>query len=301
MEFWSGPERVRGIWRLPDEAGGPYAAIVQAPGWFGLKDAKAYERHQQLLTEAGFGVLAIDYRGFGDSGGGRGMMVPKDQLDDLLNAVTYLTTREDVDREAIGVYGGGGTGGGNALILAAVDSRIRVSVAQVPVADGRDWLHRMRTEYEWIEYLKELEEDRRQRVLTGKGRMVTIRGGLMVETPERRANGNKADVDAKMPPEVPLALAHDILMYRPLDYAPKVRVPLMVVAVENDATVPTDHPLSLYEAAQCPKKLLIQRGTAHYKAYKDYGHIVIPEIVDWFKQHLHPIGQVVRRSENLGS
>lgn len=116
----------------------------------------------------------------------------------------------------------------------------------------------------------------------------------MVETEERRQFGNKADVDSRMPAEVPLAIADAILTYRPIDYAPHVRVPLMVVAVENDATVPTDHAIRLYEAAKGPKKLLIQRGTSHYKAYRDYGDAVIPEIVNWFSEHLHPLDDIVR-------
>ena len=72
------------------------------------------------------------------------------QLRDLVNAVTYLTTRDDVDPDAIGVFGTGGTGGGNAVLLAAVDPRVKAAISQVPVADGADWLHRMRPEHEWL-------------------------------------------------------------------------------------------------------------------------------------------------------
>ena len=109
----------------------PLRAIVQGPGWLGLKDAKLYVRYHEALVEAGFGVLVIDYRGFGDSGGPKELS-PRVQLEDLVNAVTYLTTRDDVDADAIGVFGTGGTGGGNAILLAAADARVRAAVSQVP-------------------------------------------------------------------------------------------------------------------------------------------------------------------------
>src|SRR5665213_3171662 len=133
VEFYSGGERISALWRTPDTATGPVRAIVQGPGWLGLKDAKLYVRYHEALVEAGFGVLVIDYRGFGDSGGPKELS-PRVQLEDLVNAVTYLTTREDVDADAIGVFGTGGTGGGNAILLAAVDARVRAAVSQVPLA-----------------------------------------------------------------------------------------------------------------------------------------------------------------------
>ena len=197
---------------------GPLRAIVQGPGWLGLKDAKLYVRYHEALVEAGFGVLVIDYRGFGDSGGPQELS-PRVQLEDLVNAVTYLTTREDVDADAIGVFGTGGTGGGNAILLAAADPRVRAAVSQVPVADGEDWLHRMRSESDWLEFLASLEEDRRTRVTTGEGRRVHPREEIMVPTAERRTTTVKADVDDKIPTEVSLAAADEILAYRPIDAA----------------------------------------------------------------------------------
>ena len=68
VEFHSEGDRIAAIWRTPDTPG-PYRAIVQGPGWLGLKDAKLYVRYHEALTAAGFAVLVFDYRGFGDSGG----------------------------------------------------------------------------------------------------------------------------------------------------------------------------------------------------------------------------------------
>ena len=285
VSFFSEGERVAALWRTPDGATGRLRAVVQGPGWLGLKDAKLYVRYHQALTDAGFGVLIFDYRGFGDSEGEK-VLSPARQLEDLRNAVTYLTTRDDVDADAIGAFGSGGTGGGNAVLLAAVDPRVRAAVSQLPVADGRDWLHRMRSEHEWLAFLADLEEDRKARVTDGKGRLVHPREEIMVPTPERRATTIKADVDDRIPTAVSLAAADEILDYRPLTAAESLTTPLLVVGVEGDATTPTDHAVALYDAAQGPRKLIMQRHTTHYAAYDRYWEQVTPAIVDWFSRYI---------------
>lgn len=287
VEFYSEGDLLSAIWRTPDTAG-PYRAIVQGPGWLGLKDAKLYVRYHEALVAAGFAVLIFDYRGFGDSAGDRGILSPSRQLQDLVNALTYLTTRDDVIADAIGVFGTGGTGGGNAVLLAGVDDRVKAAVSQVPVADGTDWLHRMRQEHEWLAFLAALEEDRRLRVTTGSGRLVHPREEIMVPTPERRATTIKADVDDRIPSAISLASAEEILAYRPIDAAKGLTTPLMVIGVEGDATTPTDHAEALYSAARGPKELIMQRHTTHYAAYDRYWEQTTPRIVDWFDRYVRP-------------
>lgn len=295
VTFFSEGRRLSGLWRCPDSTSGRLRAIVQGPGWLGLKDARLYVRYHKALTEAGFGVLVFDYRGFGDSEGERNQLSIAGQLRDLVNGVTYLTTRDDVDPDALGVFGTGGTGGGNAVLLAAADQRVRAVVSQVPVADGADWLHRMRSEHQWLAFRAELREDARQRVLTGTGRMVNPREEIMVPTPERRATTVKSDVDDRVPAKVPLAAAEEIIAYRPVDAAVGLMTPLLVIGVEGDATTPTDHAELLYRAARGPRALIMQRHTTHYAAYDRYWEQVTPQIVGWFDRYLRSAG-VTRRS-----
>lgn len=293
VSWYSEGLRISGLLRTPDEEQGPYRAIVQGPGWLGLKDAALYVRYHEALTAAGFAVLIFDYRGFGDSEGDRGIISPSAQLRDLHNAVTYLTTRDDVLADAIGVFGSGGTGGGNAVLLAARDDRVRAAVSQLPVADGGDWLHRMRSEYEWLAFLSALDEDRRQRVRTGEGRKVHPREEIMVPTAERRATSIKSDVDTRIPTSVPLSCAEEIIAYTPVTEAARLTVPLLVIGVDNDATTPTDHAEAVYAAAAGPKQLVMQRHTSHYAAYDRYWTVVTPRIVDWFDRWLRPADVVV--------
>jgi dipeptidyl aminopeptidase/acylaminoacyl peptidase len=300
VSFFSEGSRLVGYWRTPDEFDGRLRTVIQGPGWLGLKDAKLYVRYHEALTAAGFGVLVFDYRGFGDSEGDRSRLSFSGQLQDLINGVSYLTTRDDVDAERIGVFGSGGTGGGNAVLLAAHDPRVRAAVSQLPVADGADWLHRMRSEFEWLDFLSGLEADRRDRAATGKGRLVHPREHIMVPTPERRATKMKADVDDLIPTAISLSAADEVLAYKPIEAATGLRTPLMVIGIEGDATTPTDHAERIYEAASGPRALVMQRHTTHYAAYDKYWQTVTPRIVAWFEEHLKSGSVVIRSTDGSG-
>ena len=69
VEFYSDGSRMSGILRSPDDPTNRCPAIVQGPGWLGLKDAKLYLPYHEALTGAGYQVLIFDYRGFGASQG----------------------------------------------------------------------------------------------------------------------------------------------------------------------------------------------------------------------------------------
>jgi hypothetical protein len=172
-------------------------------------------------------------------------------------------------------------------MVAGLDERVLATVSQVPIADGRDWLHRMRREHEWLEFLERLRADRVQRTISGQSELVAPRDGIMVPTPERRTTTVKSDVDRRIPDRVQLASADAIFAYRPIDVVDRIAPrALMLICVEDDATTPEDHAYALYERAKPPKKLVVQTGTTHYAAYAQYRDVVNPLIVDWFQRHL---------------
>jgi hypothetical protein len=296
--FHGSAGRIGGTLLLPDSAGERLPGIVYGPGWLGLRDAKLYRPYHEALTAAGFAVLTLDYRGFGDSEGDATYLDPAGQVADIRSGLDYLETRSEIDGERLGVFGSGGTGGGNAVYVAGLDPRVKAVVSQVPVADGRDWLHRMRREHEWIEFLARVRADRLRYAATGESELVAPRDGIMVPTPERQATTVKSDVDARVPSAVALRSAEAIMAYRPIDVADRISPrALMLIAVEGDATTPEDHAIALYEAAGPPKRLVVQTGTTHYAAYAQYREVVNPMIVDWFQRHLLTGEVHVRESE----
>ncbi len=289
VTYYSEGDKIGGVVYLPDgEKGEPWPAIVQGPGFLGLKDAKHYIMMYERLCGAGYVCLAFDYRGWGDSEGkNRGWVMPKWQAEDIRNSITYLQTRADVDPNRIATFGSGGTGGGNAVLVGALDPRVKCVVCYLGVSNGRDWLHCMRREYEWVDYLKRIEEDRKKRVLTGSGEMVSAREEIMVQTPERKTTTIKKEVAEKIPQQMPLQCADEMMEYSPEDVVHRIspRASLFI-AVENDAVTPEAQTVRLYERAGEPKKLIMLRQTTHYGVYNDYFDDVAQAVISWYDRYL---------------
>ncbi len=289
VTFYSEGDKLSGALYLPDgEHGKPWPGVVQGPGFLGLKDAKHYIMMFEKLCAAGYACLCFDYRGWGDSEGKqRGWVMPQWQVEDIRNAITYMQTRPEIDPNRIATYGSGGTGGGNAIVVAAIDPRVKCAVCYLGVSNGRAWLHSMRREYEWVDYLKRIDEDRKKRVLTGAGEIVSAREEIMVQTPERQTTTIKKEVADKIPQQMPLQCAEALLEYSPEDVVHRIAPrATLFIAVENDAVTPEEQSVRLYERAGEPKKLVLYKQTTHYGIYNDYFNDVAANVVDWYNRHL---------------
>lgn len=112
----------------PKNAGGRLAAIAVC-GPFGAVKEQAAGLYAQTMAERGFLTIAFDPSFTGESGGQpRYMASPDINTEDFQAAVDYLSLREDVDPEKIGIIGICGWGG-MALNAAALDTRIKAAVA----------------------------------------------------------------------------------------------------------------------------------------------------------------------------
>ena len=113
---------------IPKEVTGKMAAIAVS-GPFGAVKEQASGLYAQTLAERGFLTIAFDPSYTGESGGEpRYVASPDINTEDFCAAVDYLSTREDVDPERIGILGICGWGG-MALNAAAIDTRIKATVA----------------------------------------------------------------------------------------------------------------------------------------------------------------------------
>lgn len=113
---------------VPKNAEGKLAAIAIC-GPFGAVKEQASGLHAQTLAERGFLTIAFDPSFTGESGGQpRYVASPDINTEDFCAAVDYLSTRNDVDKERIGILGICGWGG-LAINAAAIDTRIKATVS----------------------------------------------------------------------------------------------------------------------------------------------------------------------------
>lgn len=113
---------------IPKNANGKLAAIAVC-GPFGAVKEQSSGLYAQAMAERGFLAIAFDPSFTGESGGEpRYVASPDINTEDFCAAVDYLSCRDDVDENKIGIIGICGWGG-MAINAAAIDTRIKVTVA----------------------------------------------------------------------------------------------------------------------------------------------------------------------------
>ena len=112
---------------LPKEAEGKLAAVAVF-GPFGAVKEQCSGLYAEELASRGFAALASDPSFTGESGGAvRNVASPDITTEDFSAAVDFLSTRDFVDPEKVGILGICGWGG-MALNAAAMDTRIKATV-----------------------------------------------------------------------------------------------------------------------------------------------------------------------------
>src|SRR3990172_9141657 len=265
--FLSGGTKVS-AWFFPGSGAGRRPGIVFCPGFTGTKYAAFYTPYIEAMTKAGYAVLILDYRGWGDSEGQRGLLYPLMQVEDIRSGFTYLELRDEVDPQRLGLIGVS-FGGANVSYVAGVDPRVRCTVSVSGIADGAAWLQRMRREYEWVEFLDRVAEERRARARGEASPLVDPTEEIMIPTPERRQTTVKGNVPAgKTATATPFACAEAIMDYRPADVVHRIAPrAILWTCVERDAVVRPEHSEMMCAGAGEPKRLVRLRGAAHYAAY----------------------------------
>jgi alpha-beta hydrolase superfamily lysophospholipase len=263
-----------------------HSAVLVCHG-FGAHQERYLPDIANYLCGQGYIVMTFDYRGFGESEGPRWRLIPLEQIADIRNALTFLQVQDGVDASSVGLYGTS-FGGANVVYAAAVDQRVKCVVSVVGVGCGEKWMRSLRRSYEWAEFQRELEEDWKQRVLTGKSRVVD-RLELMKTDPATAAEATRILHQFPMScTHLPLETGQAVIDYHPEDMVARIAPrPVLFIVAGKDVLVPNHITREVYDQAEEPKKWVSIPNCDHYGVYYQPAFSsVMAATHEWYRQYL---------------
>lgn len=267
VTFTSGRSAVAGTLFRPEDADRP-PVVVMAP-LFAARRTWGLPAFAERFAAAGIAVLTFDYRGFGDSGGGPRRVVDAErQRDDYRAAIRYARDRQDLDADALGLWGMSYSGG-HVVELAATEDP-RAVVATVPFTDG----FRIAAHTLWVggrDYVRAvvgaLARDARQMVFGRDPHTIPVAGDAgefgVVAGPELRSAYESIIPEDERPEWTNRTAARvlaEIPFVRPITTAPDVDVPVFVVEATDDELVPTGSIDRLVDALDDVRRVRVPAG-----------------------------------------
>ncbi len=295
-EFATAGQRLRGWLYLPenrpDKRNGPLPAVVMAHGFSAVKEM-FLDAYAERFAQAGMAVLVFDHRNFGASDGQpRQEIDPVAQIRDYRHALSYAASRPEIDATRLGVWGSSYSGG-HALVLGAIDNRVRCVVSQAPLISGWRNVRRL-VRPDILPGLRAMcDADRAARFAGQPPTYIPVVAddpAVPAAFPGADAWGWFTRTAADRAParrnEVSLRSFEMLMEYEPgamIDcISPK---PLLMIVARNDALAVADEAIAAYGRALEPKRLVLLDG-GHFDAYGAEFETAANAASDWLALHL---------------
>ena len=288
VTIWSDGTRMAGDLYLPtstkDDEKLP--AVVFVSGTGGTKKGFS-ARLSARFAEAGYAFLNFDYRGWGESDSKLLMQDPMpepdqngevtvksrairwqmdfaDQVEDIRNAIAFISGEPNVDPERIGILGTS-YGGGLVTWVSAHDPRIKCSAAQVPGMGGGRPKAATRRDY--------VLQTRQARGETEPVPYNTgAPGGVMSSYSHMRYNNSKR------------------IGFNPVEAAELITTPMLIIDSENeelmDRNLNGKAVANILEKNGVTMKYHILEGVGHYGVYNVKFDEATSMEIEWFDTHL---------------
>lgn len=273
VTFTSGRSEVVGHLHRPDGVDRP-PVVVMAHG-FAARQHWGLPTFAKRFAASGIAALTFDYRGFGESGGGpRRVVSAQKQRADYRSAIEFVRNREDLDENALALWGMSYSGGHVVSLAASED--VQAAVATVPFTDG---LHvaAHAIQHGGIDYLTgmvgNLARDARQILLRRDPH--TVRVVPAAESDEEDGEfavlstpGSRAGYESIIPEEdredwrnrTAARVLFEIPFNRPITAAADVDVPVFVLEAMDDQIVPRGAVDRLVEALDDVHRVRVPAG-----------------------------------------
>ena len=270
------------VYHLKSLSGTALPTIIMAHGWGGT--AALLRTQATDFANAGYFVIAFDYRGWGNSDARviltqpaphssakseqkftaevkevREVVDPLDQMQDYLNVVHWAMGETRVDKNRVGLWGTSFSGG-LVTAVAARDPRIKALVSQVGFFGS---LATMAPE--------SLERARAEATKR-------VRGELPYPAPRAREVGNLQGGPIR----------EKFLLYDAVADAAKAKgcAMLFIAAEKEELFNNKDHPEAAFQRAAEPKQYVVIPDIDHYGIYNQARKRASDLAVAWFDEHL---------------
>lgn len=292
IEFLVDGDYVRGTFYLPLVAKAPVPVVILGHGW-AMNAGGDLEDYAAAMVDAGMAALTFDFRCLGRSDGQpRQEIDPWRQIEDFRAAITYAGTRTEVDKTKIGIWGSSYSGG-HALVVAAIDKRVKCVVSQVPTIDGFAAAQR-RVRYDKAELLRAaFDDDRAQRFAGAAPRTVPIINAnpdAAVAYPGHESFRYMSAQAERCPAWVNAITLRSLEMaraYIPGSFIKRIApTPLLMIVATEDGLTPADQQQEAFLQAHEPKALMLVPG-GHYGVYQEHFDATSRAASDWFARHLN--------------
>jgi dienelactone hydrolase len=251
--------------------------IVMSHGWGGV--AAALRPDAIKFAQAGYLVVAFDYRGWGKSDSRlvplgkpvhkdgklfaevkevREVVDPIDQTTDIMNAINWVVGEKNCNKNRIGLWGSSFSGG-HVVHVAARDPRVKAFVSQVASLDGR-----------WV-----LNWQMREQTFS----QATARTQGKIGYPGPKEKFGKL---------TGAPVLERFIGYAPLEDIGRCKdcAKLFIIAENEELFDNKNHAILAYERATGVKKLVTIKGIKHYGIYNEARDQSQRAAIAWFDDHL---------------
>jgi predicted alpha/beta hydrolase len=276
-------------WHYPGTNGG---CVIMAGG-FGVTKEPGTDRFARRFNEAGFAVLAFDFRHLGESGGQpRQVIRINEQLTDWHAAIAFAASRPDIDPDRLAIWSFSLTGG-QVFDIAARSSKLAAAIAQTPLADGLAVARNSRrhqTPLAMLRFSGRGIRDALGSLVSRPPRLVPLVGQpgtvALLTTPDS-LDGDRA-LEVVHYPEWQQAVATRSALrasfYRPGRHAAHVKCPLLVIVCDEDQAALAAP--AVRAAKRTPLAELVQLPGGHYAPFLDAHEQAVDAELSFLRRHL---------------
>jgi len=286
VHFYSEGAKIAADLYLPNDVSDqrPRPGVVLCHGFAGIKQL-LLPAYAEELAKHDFVSLVFDYRGFGDSEGERGRLVPFEQITDIRNAISFVQTLKEVNDKQIGLWGTS-FGGANSIYAASFDKRVKALSVQLTFASGRRMILGDIGEEERNKLYETLRKVRERAVTQNKVLRLNPKQ-ILTDEESQDFYSNIVQKYPAIETKIPLSTLQHIMEHNPQDVITNVSCPILIISAADDIVCPADESHILFERANEPKKLLVLEECKHYSAYEGnpFEEAIKANIL-WFEKHL---------------